>query len=96
MAIERGYKVLANDVANTLDSLNSAYKKVNSRSYTWANKPVYGDLIMADLISEIKNVANACLKAQGTSCKANYTSVASNTTTDTCNVEINEVKNYSG
>lgn len=97
MAITQGYKVLASDVNNTLDSLIKAYKVVQNKNYTWQNKPIYGDLIDAGLITEIKQIANACLKdTEGNSCNSNYRSKASNSTTDTCNVEINTVKNYSG
>lgn len=97
MAITQGYKVLASDVNNTLDSLIKAYKVVKDKNYTWQNKPIYGNLIDADLITEIKEIANACLTdINGISCNSNYRSKASNSTTDPCNVEINEVNNYSG
>lgn len=97
MAITQGYKILASDINNTLDSLNRAYKVVTKTNHIWKNKPIYGDLIEAELIGEIKEVAEKCLRdTTGNSCNSNYRSKASNTTTDTCNVEINQVKNYSG
>lgn len=97
MAIERGYKVMANDITNTLDAIDKAYKKVKGkhRYYTWEHKPIYGNLITAELIKEIYNVGIDCLgNVYGSGCSSNYDSKGSNYTAAECNVEINQVKNY--
>lgn len=106
MPIQKGFKVLASDIQSTIDSLNKAQKKVcrqqhgfhnGLEEHKWENLPIYGDLITYEMIAEISEVARTYLKSFGYSCNSNFLAKASNSSTsDSCNVEINTTKNYSG
>ena len=102
MPIQKGFKVLASDIQSTIDSLNKAQKKVCRQQHSleehkWENLPIYGDLITYEMIAEISEVARTYLKSFGHSCNSNFLAKASNSSTsDSCNVEINTTKNYSG